>query len=518
MIRQLYFDLLPHPLLMTLPFLAAALLLQRMKPGAALVERCVRLAPLVAALIFAALAVSYYTSFSFLDHVESQVASTAAARLHGGTIYHVMDGRAAYALGYGPLLYLGTELAYRVLGPSLLVAKSTTLLAALVSLGCCALVLRRRGDGAGRSLGTLLAAGLVPFGALVWLRADPLLMATASLGWLVADRAPRGLAQLLLGVLMGVAASLKLHGGLYLLPPLLWLTRRDGWKWTCVTPLLGGALALSPFLPWESFGQAYLSTLRVNAGHGLSLPRWISNVEFAVFLAAPLWLFWRSATSSPERKFSAAGLALAFLLVCTVASKPGAGNWHLLPLLPSVIILAASAARDTVPADWRRAAFAAWWGAALFLGWTRHDDWIAYLWRDPARDQIAELRATLAAHPGETIVLGAGDDAYGPGYIATYARSELALHGQPYLFDPCAIMDIRKAGYPDAAATPPGILDAATPPLVLIPHGERPFAMNNFYGGSVFPEEFQRAFVRSYGLRSAGRHFDLWAPLPAPAR
>jgi len=517
MIRQLYFQLLPHPVVLALPLFVVAWLLLRLKRGSRVVDAALRLAPLVATLIFAALAISYYTSHSFLDHVESQVASTAAGRLHGGTIYHVMDGSASYALGYGPLLYLATELAYRIFGASLLAAKSTTLLAAIVSFGCCALVLRRRGDGVARSLGTLIAAGLVPFGALVWLRADPLLMATASLGWLVADRAPRGIAQILLGILMGIAASLKLHGGLYLLPPLLWLTRRDGWKWTLLTPVLGGALALSPFIPWENFGRAYLATLRVNAGHGLSLSHWFINVEFAVFLAAPLWLGWRSATSSPERKLSVAGLAFAFVLVCTIASKPGAGNWHLLPLLPSVVILAVSAARDTAPAVWRRAGLAAWWGAALFLGWTRHDDWIAYLWRDPAREQIVELQAVLAAHPDETIVLGAGDDAYGPGYVATFMRSELVLHGQPYRFDPCAVMDLRKSGYPDAAAVPPGILGAPRT-LVLIPHGERPFAMNNFYGGAVFPESFQQEFSRTYGLRSVGRHFDLWAPLSAQTR
>lgn len=513
MMRALYFQLIPHPLLLAAPLFLVALLLQRTGPGTRWLALATRVAPLGPFTIFLLLAATYYSSYAFIDHVESQVASTAAAAMRGQPIYHTMDGHAAYALGYGPLLYLSVEAAYVVFGASLLAAKSTTLIANLVTLLACGAVLRRANTGIARSLGLLLAGALVPFGALVWLRADPLLLMCASLGWLVAEFAPRGVAQILLGALMGAAANLKLHGGLYVLPALLWRAPRDGWRWTLLTPALGGALALAPVFA-AGFGVAYLDTLRVNAGHGLDAARGGVNLEFALFLAVPLGLAWSRTGDSPPLRLATAGLGFAFLAVATIASKPGAGHWHFLPLLPSVVVLAALAGRATplAPRSWRSAGHAAWWAVAIFLAWTRHDDWIAYLWRDAAKAQIAELHAVLAAHPGQATVLGAGDDAYGPGHQATFVRSELILRGQPYHFDPCAIMDIRKAGLPDSAAIPPGILQAPQP-LVLIPHGEQPFALRNYYGGDLFPAEFQAAFRRSYVLRSRGRYFDLWEPL-----
>lgn len=519
MIRSLYFALLPHPVVLTLPVVAAFWLVQRFSPRAERTElRLWQGTLILAALLYAVLAAAYYTSCTFLDHVEPQVASTAAALLHGGSIYHLPDGERAYALGYGPLLYWLVEAAYRCFGPHLLAAKLTTLFASAVSLASLAVVLHRGGARPGWWLATLLAAALVPFGAVVWLRADPLLLTCAALGWLVAETAPPRTAQLLLALLMAAAASLKLHGPVYLLPPLLLLWRRDGWAWTLVSLALGAAGALAPFAAWERFGRAYAATLQINAGHGLSLSHWLTNLEFAAFFSAPLWLsrpFRRTEAGETGAETGATlGLATALLLVSVIASKPGAGHWHFLPLLPSVMLLAARRDPAPTPHGARLAALGGWAVAALFLGVTRHDQWIARLWRDPARAQIAEVRAVLAAHPQASVVMGAGENAYGPGYSATFVRPELVLHGQPYRFDPAAIMDLRKAHYPPERCASPALWGPGPLPLVLIPRGEAPFALNNFYGGATFPEPFREDFLRRFARREAGEHFEVWAPQP----
>lgn len=527
-LRSLYFFLIGHPLLLLVAALLLCAATARVLPSRAPVWRWGAWAAVATSggmfLVFGTL---YFIRPGFLDHVEAQVAAVASLPLHGGNVYHVFDGSRAYALGYGPALYGAVGTCYRVFGESLLVAKLPALFAVTGGLLALFTAVRRLPGSAplaGRTVAGAVMVGLMPFAAQFWTRADPLLYGCVALGLLAASL-PRGWqAGLMLGLLAGTAANLKLHGGVYFLPLVAMLAVRHGAGVLAFAAVPALGLLVAPFLPWTAHGLPLLGALRVNAGHGFSAANFEGNLEWAALFAAPAFapLFWRTESAPPlprELRWGLLGLGAAYLIVCGVAAKPGAGNWHLLPLIPPTLWLAArrhafdgASGKGIVAAP----AIFAWCAVAAFLGWTRHDDWVAYLWRNEAAGQEAEVRAIVGAHPGRPVLMGAGSDVDGGGYRATWVRPVLAYTGQPYTFDAVAIMDLRKAGRPDEICASPKMLGDDPRTLVLIPHGEAPFAMGSYYAGApCFPESFRVVFTRDFVRIAEGRWFDTWVRSPA---
>lgn len=527
-VRSLHFFLVAHPLLL----LGAALLLclatdRLLRPATSWWRWGTWTAVVASGGMFLALDTLYFIRPGFLDHVEAQVAAVAALPLHGGSVYHTFDGSRAYALGYGPALYGAVGVCYRVFGESLLVAKLPALFAMTAGLLALFLAMRPLPGGrvlAWRTVAGAILMGLMPFAAQVWTRADPLLYGCTALGILAASLPQRWQAGLALGVLVGIAANLKLHGGVYFLPMAAWLAVRQGGGVLAfaAAPALG--LFAAPFLPWSDAGLPLSEALRVNAGHGFSAANFESNLEWATLFAAPAFapFIWRAKSAPPlprELQWGLRSLGAAYLVVCVVAAKPGAGNWHLLPLIPPTLWLAARRFAFDHPGGKAIAgpAVFAWCAVAAFLGWTRHDDWVAYLWRNEAADQAAEARAIVGAHRDGVVLMGAGREVDGGGYRSTWVRPVLVYAGQSYLFDPVAIMDLRQAGKPDEISGSPKMLGNHPRTVVLIPHGEPPFAMGSYYAGiTCFPDSFRTAFTDHFVRIAEGRWFDTWARSPVP--
>jgi hypothetical protein len=529
-LRASYFFLIDHPLLLlaaAMVFCAAAGRL--VSPQAFVWRLGIRLALAVSAGMFLVFGALYFSRPGFLDHVEAQVATVAALKLHGGVVYHAFDGTKAYAIGYGPALYAAVATAYRVFGEGLQVAKLPALFAVVGGLSALFATVRTLPGGAPlawRMVALAVALGLVPFAAQFWTRADPLLYGCVAIGLLTTLLSRGWQAGVLAGVLIGIAMNLKLHGGVYFLPVLAALCSRHGWGVLVCAALPAIALVGAPFLPWSIHGAVLWGALKVNAGHGISFASFIQNLEWAVLFAAPAIaaFAWRRNTGPAfprEVRFAFFALILGYLLVSTVAAKPGAGNWHLLPLVPATLWLAARClgpitrpSTGSIPAH----VVFAWCGVVAFLGWTRHDDWVTYLWRNDAASQASELRAVVEAHRNSPVIMGAGGEVYGEGYRATFVRPILAFASQPYSIDPVAIMDLRKAGRADEVCASLRMLGDDPRVLVIIPHGEEPFAMGSYYGAApCFPESFRTDFSKNFQRIAEGRWFDTWGRRDASA-
>ena len=478
----------------------------------------------IGTLTYVILIASYYTSANFIDHVEAQIAALGAAIAQGQDIYHALDGTHAYSIGYGPAIYRVVSLAYTLAGNTITAAKAPTLCANILTITALAITLKHYTTDNNRRLllGLYITTSLIPFGAVIWLRSDPLLTMCSALSFLAFITKNNWLAHILLGVLIGVSFLLKVHGPIYLIPTVIAFRPRLHWPMTTISLLVLTALLLTTFQFSYTEATAYWNILQINLHHGISLWAIVNNLEFAVYFLTPLGLFWyhsaQASTIRNEHVCNFATLTACYSLIAIIAGKPGAGNWHFLPLVPASVIFLAQALSNTPISIFARKyalILPAWAVTSVFLGVTRHDDWIVRLLRNNAHQEINELSEICKKYKDRKIIMGFGDEADHAGYQATWVRPWLVLHKHPYNFDPVAIMDLQAANYPSTtwqAVT--RIKQSALDPLVLIPHNEQPFALRSYYNGQMLTPTAFRDFPSQFFLKESREFYDVWAPSP----
>jgi hypothetical protein len=185
------------------------------------------------------------------------------------------------------------------------------------------------------------------------------------------------------------------------------------------------------------------------------------------------------------------------------ATFPGAGAYHLLPLLP---ILADAFCRLRphrplpllVPFALLASGLA---NAGVVLGMI-----LALTGLDAAAQEAVRL---AAANPGISIQVGYGktERSYKGSQLA---RALLSLQGRPVLIDAQVLMELRYIGIDGSRRWLP-LVDACGQDGWLIPHNETPFTVQSFYDlKPVFDDAFRTAFQMNYHLRQTGQYFDLW--------
>ncbi|NQT12528.1 MAG: hypothetical protein HQ582_07265 [Planctomycetes bacterium] len=462
----------------------------------------------------------------YVDHVEPQLACAAASYLRGVPIHHAPDADIVTGLGYGPLLYLCSAAALKVFGESLTATKLpgflTGLASVLLVLQCLRSATNLR-ESVRASL-WFFAASLAFLHALIWTRSDPYLVFCASLALWAALRLPCIRASIVVGLMIGLACNLKIHGGVYCLGPILILIGRHGWRAAAAAtaPAFVGAFGVF-LIPGISL-PAYCQNLLMVAEHGLSGRSLLNNVQWMLFLFVPALfpLFRRgrgfTLTPSTERRYLLAGHLVGCMLVAVVASKPGAGPWHFLPFLPGFFYLyfcpvrEQQAANQVLPESVATMGTLrmAWLTVITLLVITRHDGYITRLWNSDARNVVNEVHEIMHTYAGRTVQMGYGDALYGHDYEVTFYRPELVFGGHPFTFDASALMERDKAGIPFPAALV-ACLEQGEPQVVLVPKGNRPFRQLNFYTGQpMFPREFVATFERDYQIAESLRYYDVW--------
>jgi len=385
---------------------------------------------------------------------------------------------------------------------------------------------RRNGFSAG-AIALVLGAGFVLFSIPLTLFNRP----DSALALLVAGAvwtrnasepgAPEWGRTILIGVLGGLAVSLKIHAGIFIAPVALvfFLERGSGYRpfflSACVGAGVGLAVALAFFaLPLFSLSD-YLSWFGPLSGKPEPLhllPRLLRYSALYVLPVILLFALARSQRKKHERLCEGAYfgaylgcLAIAILL----GSKPGAGIHYMFPLFPIAV--------DLILRHGRRAAKrkdVVWAGVGVFavimlaLGIPVQKRFQRALHWDEAEQISADLTSIMAANPDKTIEMGLGDII--TRYYRTWSRPALALAGNPYTVDMAIMMETELLKIPLTDGTLAMIRGCNTD-LWLIPKNERPFEMIGYYGGPVFDDDFKRAFLGNYEKWKESAFYDLWA-------
>jgi hypothetical protein len=441
---------------------------------------------------------------SYLDHVEPSVAILGYQVIVGNSIYPPLTDYSMAGLLYGPLLAEANALALLLPIDGITASKIPGVVAFLCS---CALLLKLYKCAHGREY--LISAGAFSF-FLFFNRAEPQLLFITSIammcGTCMISRWPK---YLTLGVLMGLAASLKLHGLIYvaaaavatepnsLLKPRNWLVVGFGF-----------ALAIAiAFTPEAASLSGYLAYLRLAGKHGISERLLLDNFIVYIFLATPIaWAIWIRQDKPSHIRFNWhvwLVLAMEFIIV-VVGAKPGAGPHHLIPFIPinawfyQQLLPAEVKNKDLFPIHLMLLASAISGVYAAMFG-------IQLLDRNWEKNVSAHHDASILNEQYSHITMGAGSF---QNYDATYLRVIFAKNGAKQIDYP-SYMDLHHSGVSDQPIY--DALEKCNIRYIAMPNNSIPFSLGAGYTNNLlFSERTRGAFARRYKLERSQGFYDLY--------
>lgn len=474
--------------------------------------------------VFVGIAVWYVGLEGFAGEVEPVVSTLSWLVSHGHPLYNPFDAAERYSVLYGPSVFLTNGLFLQMLGPSLPAVKLASALGAVGSLLLLyAAVARRRRD----TLAVSLTAGAAMYfwaqGFSVYVvRPDALMVFAVALGLFGAARLRAFLALAVVAATAGFAVNLKLHGLFYFVPVVALLATRHGWRAGVGSVAGAVAVAALPFAFNDQISLVnYLAWVRNATQHGLNAEYLALDLGYAAALLLPLGLVlglsgWRRWRGTAEGTL-VLSLGAVLPAVLVLASKPGAGLVHLMPLaLPTVYVLGRLIQRlQDEGFDWRpptRAGAAVAFALTLVLAGTVNEYRAVrrLAWETGDQPDLAQdVRGIMARYEGLTLAMACGGE--NRSFRSTWPRPLLAFGDNPVLLDPISVMDSSLSGRELSPSTYRAISDGRIK-VWLVPRGQEPFRKANWYAPHtpIFPEAFVRHFEAFYSPRAQTRYFDLW--------
>jgi hypothetical protein len=561
----------------------------------------------------------YASQAPFADHIEPNIVIVAWLFLQDQPIYHAFDAAERYSLLYGPALYLVHAWFLYLLGPGLQIPKLVSWGFILASLAFTFLTLNRiSGMERALRLTGLSALLCLLFGHMTfWVRSEPMLLFGVAVAlWAVtpgfrrsrggppsppvadtraalarpaspvcpaetrgtaerplvgqdfspADTCPPAGGQpvaqtgvvtvLIVGSALALAVSLKFTAALYFLPILALVWLRHGPTCAVASGALALVLAIAPFAISRNVSFVnYLAWIGVATAHGPEWLRFLSNLEWLVFLMIPAGSWFAGVCLAPYRqpprdgslgnhaggperaasdqqrcrsRSTAAEMVRSRLFIAAMAaaiaggllvgSVRGAWHYHLIPFIPLIAYLAASGSgprdgRKTMSrARWMGRAQLAFAFAAAFVVTCEQIRFLRPHARLARAEAVADLERIREAYPATPMTMGYGGD-----YRLTFYRPLLVFWGNPYLLDSAVVMEDRWG----RVEMPPETIDAILAcriPIWVLPHTTRPFHVEDHYTKeSLFDEEFRTAFLQTYVLTERFYYYDVWTCPPHPA-
>jgi hypothetical protein len=275
----------------------------------------------------------------------------------------------------------------------------------------------------------------------------------------------------------------------------------------------GAVTAVAPMLAPNVSASHYADWLALSARNGIVGSTLRQNLEWALFLLVPLALL------DPAGVRSLRGVALlgSMLVVVLAAAKPGAGSYHLLPFVPVIAMwIAGVVARGVRPGRVARAGLIAACLAIVAIAAVQQASFLGVMRERRATSEGDDLRAYLAAHPGERIQVGYGrDDRW------TFVRPLAVFATGIYLIDAPAVQEYQRSGLGLPTATIQAIRTCEVDTW-LLPRGSPPFEGPNRYDPgawpALFPPAFMAAFAETYVRAETTRYFDVWRCRAQPRR
>jgi hypothetical protein len=469
--------------------------------------------------VYVAIDIWYLCQEQYYDYAEPTVAAVGWLFNVGRPIYHDFDSAERYSHMYGPMAFMIPGWVMAILGPSITTSKIAGAIAGLISLGAVYRLMRSAtGMRTALSLTGLFAVLCLIFRNLsFWIRPDSFQLTAAAVALLAAAIARKSVAAVTLGVATGVLVNLKLTGPLYALPAFAVLMTRCGIPTVAAAAVTSVLVAVAPFALFSNVSLTnYLMWVRVSADNGLGFWTLRQNIEWALFLIAPLSTTLVAHTHGDRaalRRWLLAGLGIAMALVVLAASKPGAGPYHLLPFIPAILYGVALGYDEAKRSDQYHivrvgsAAFAI--AAALVaFGQITYFFWGATLTR--GKELAADIQRFAAAHPAATIAMGytARDEPF------TLPRPILVFRDGSYLLDAPAIQEYQMSGLALPDATVRAITECRVD-IWLFAKSAEPFSTPNKYPSSrfvpLFPDVFRSAFFNAYEHVSDTQYFQVWS-------
>ena len=485
--------------------------------------------------ILAFCALAYLGSPAFFDFFESTGVSVAYTAFHGGVAYPETSSAERYCLPYGPALYLVLGASQWVFGASTFSSKLPCCVAAVLAIALFWRILRSRGLSAveASTLAGLNAACMLGLRQVVfWTRSDPLISLAVTAGIWAAFRRTR-LGPVVLGACIGLGLSLKITAGIYFLPVVV-IAFYTGWSWRdfaiCGAVLLSFVVLPFALFPTQFPWRNYMAFFRTVGHEGFAqVPaagffRWGAMLAGLLFVADHFILQHATLESRRQRWAYRGALAAGFAIVAVPACAVGAGQHHLLPFIPLVLLAFGDlfANREIHPwrysahPFWRAAAYAIFFGSTLVAIQTARQIVKVRAEIDgQSRLCEADLRQILTSHTQWTILMGTG-----LGYesdVSVRLRHLVVFAGNPIGLDAAVVSDYQFGGI--AAPDLPRLLTEIRrrnprPVLWLLSRGASPFTSTNWYDShlQIYPEHFRRDFSELFQLRESTRFFDLYLP------
>ncbi|QXP89627.1 hypothetical protein [Methylococcus capsulatus] len=437
--------------------------------------------------------------------------------LAGLPMYPPLDGPEVYGLLYGPLTYLVYAAAIATGYGMAATAVAGFLPGMLAAWILVRMALAARGRENRAIAAGLLAAAAGVFPVFwVYAKGDPYLLLLAAVAAARKD-ARNGLA--VTSACAGLAMNIKVTAGLCFLPILAHqtLVRRPPWT----EAVMGlGTFALvfaAPFLHPRITLSGYLDWVLLAGFHRIE---WKSLLVNALIAAPFAWLGFALVR---DRVWGSA-LGLSFGLLLGAASKIGAGYYHFLPLVPSLLARAADAAAP----DRRRARLPA--SLLLALSWAGVVAQV-YLLLGPIqqnRGLDAAVKRDLRVLPPDAVVMTGWFRSSGKNVILAPQYDlprRIENPGIPYLWNELSLSDLAEAGFqvPDAVRRR---LAACEARHLATPRGTAPWDWASVYPPHhhLLPEDTRGLLRERYrrvpdprsGEAGAG-YFDVWECGPARA-
>lgn len=469
-------------------------------------------------LTFMAAMAAYLSYPGYIDHLEPLMAATAWYGLQGAPLHPRLD-QGLYGVLYGPagftLVGIGLQL-----WPSIAGSKIVALLATLCGILLTILAVRRSAPDRGLWTRIAIAGGILTSNAdyLLFNRPDPFLYALSALGVYAAIAWPSLIAAAVIGAAAGLAANMKIHGFLYLLPAAAFVVAQRQGR-ACFAPAIVGigcgALALTlPFLVPGASLLAFLPYLEMATHHGLDRALLAEDaglcLALAVPLIVPLWLC-KPQLSRADRALLTS-LVISLAVVTIIAAKPGAGSHHLYPFFPIVTvalarILTAPSSHSEVgsPDALRLVYFPLLFTFGIFGFLTLKQIIDTSLTERSLRNrELVELSAIFAHR--QNAQMGVSDAAH---YDDTLLYPPMIFLGGKMQIVPSALMDLEQGGIADGQIT--SFLQNCRVGYWILPAAGVPFSLRNFYTRRpLFSSAFAKEFRRNYVREEAGQYYEVW--------
>jgi hypothetical protein len=458
----------------------------------------------------------------YFDNAEPTIPSIAWVFHAGGPLYHTFDSAERYAHIYGPFAFITHSWALSEFGPSILASKAVGVAAALATLLVIVVTCRRHASIAvAIAIAGGAAAVFLTFrNYSFWTRPDPLQVLSSAVCLALAEWNTGSIwMDILAGAAAGFGWNLRFTGPIYTLVPFTLIGLRRGlWPLLAAT---GAALVVTaaPFVLYPNVSWTnYLVWIRSSGRTGLLLATLRQNIEWALFLCVPLLLV-SFASVELERQASGEWRTLAGVLlfaICGIvvaAAKPGAGPYHLMPLVPVLACLVARRSGVLRTHTERLPPLAGWMLVTMTVGAAQQAQFVTAV---HGRAQIADagdIEQFARTHAGVI------DMGYGSTESSSFERPLLVFHSGRYFLDQPAIREYQLQGMdiPPATIT---ALSRCRVNLWLVPRGERPFSGLNSYaaalGKPLYSEAFRSTFLRTHRLVESTAHFDVWRCVGIP--